>query len=57
MIMSNTSDLEHRTLTDIELNAVSGGKLNLGATTGSARTGVNHSEFTIVKLLDAATPK
>jgi type VI protein secretion system component Hcp len=43
------------------LDAVSGGegegRLHLGGTTGSANTQVNHSEFTIVKLLDAATPK
>ena len=44
--MNDTSKPEHRELTEIELNAVSGG-----------RTEVNHSEFTIVKLLDAATPK
>ena len=35
-------------LTEDELNHVSGGR---------GRTEVNHSEFTIVKLVDAATPK
>jgi bacteriocin-like protein len=45
-----TSKPEHRELTDSELNAVTGGS-------GSANTRVNHSEFTIVKLVDAATPK
>jgi hypothetical protein len=40
-----------------ELDGVSGGTLNLEATTGSANTDVNHSEFSIVKLMDAATPK
>jgi type VI protein secretion system component Hcp len=62
--MSKTDDsskFADRELTDIELDAVSGGegegRLHLGGTTGSANTQVNHSEFTIVKLLDAATPK
>jgi bacteriocin-like protein len=35
-------------LTEDELNHVSGGR---------GRPEVNHSEFTIVKLVDAATPK
>jgi bacteriocin-like protein len=51
--MSKTNDnskLDHQELTDSELNAVTGGS-------GSANTRVNHSEFAIVKLCDAATPK
>ena len=47
--MSKNKDTEKtRELTEDELNHVSGGR---------GRTEVNHSEFTIVKLVDAATPK
>jgi bacteriocin-like protein len=44
----NTNAKSERELTEDELNHVSGGR---------GRAEVNHSEFTIVKLVDAATPK
>ena len=43
----NTNAKSERELTEDELNHVSGGR---------GRAEVNHSEFTIVKLVDAATP-
>ena len=47
--MSKNKDISKtRELTEDELNHVSGGR---------GRAEVNHSEFTIVKLVDAATPK
>ena len=52
---SNLATLEdHEMLADKQLDAVSGGFWFMGNSRASSR--VEHSEFSIVKLLDAATP-
>ena len=60
--MSKTNDTpnfshgtkDHGTLADSELDAVSGGFWFMGYSGATDR--VEHSEFSIIKLLDAATP-